>query len=160
MQLTKQDIDKITRLVLAMLEKFEGLYLSPYLCPAGVWTIGLGTIRYPDGTPVRPTDRKITRAEAYAYAKVQLLEDYLPAVLKLCPTLENSLQVSAIADFIYNFGIAALRSSTLRKKILAKDFDAVPGELRKWVMGGGKKLNGLVRRREFEILVWRTLNVS
>jgi lysozyme len=153
-QLTKQDIDKIVRLVLAMLEKFEGLYLSPYLCPAGVWTIGLGTIRYPDGTPVRPTDSRISREEAFVFARIQVLEDYLPAVLMLCPTLSNNLQISAIADFTYNLGIGALRSSTLRKKILAKDFDAVPAELRKWVMGGGKKLKGLVKRREFEILIW------
>lgn len=152
--LTQSDLNKIVRLVVAMLEKFEGLYLSPYLCPAGVWTIGLGTTRYPDGTPVTAKDRKITREEAYAFAKVQILEDYLPAVLKLCPTLSNSLQISAIVDFTYNLGISALRSSTLRKRILAQEYESVPKELRRWVMGGGKKLKGLVRRREFEILIW------
>jgi len=138
-----------------MLEKFEGLYLRPYLCPAGVWTIGLGTTRYPNGKKVSPLDKAITREEAFIIARIQILEDYLPAVLALCPTLENGRQLSSIVDFTYNLGIGALKSSTLRKKLLAREFNSVAKELRKWVMGGGKRLNGLVHRREFDIVIGR-----
>ena len=40
----------------ALARRFEGLYLTPYLCPAGVATIGYGSIFYEDGTRVQLTD--------------------------------------------------------------------------------------------------------
>ena len=37
----------------ALARRFEGLYLRPYLCPAGVPTIGYGATYYEDGQRVR-----------------------------------------------------------------------------------------------------------
>jgi lysozyme len=71
--------------------------------------------------------------------------------MALCPPLDTDERVSAIADFSYNCGLGALEASTLRRRILAHDWDQVPVELRKWVHGGGRVLPGLVRRREAEI---------
>lgn len=42
--------------------------------------------------------------------------------------------------------------SALRKRINQKDLQGTKHELRKWVYGGGKKLKGLVLRREAEAL--------
>jgi lysozyme len=146
----KADIERAVRLVIALLESFEGLRLRPYLCPAGVWTIGLGTTRYPDGRPVRPTDRAITRDEAYVIAAWQIRRDYLPEALKACPGLDTPGRLAAVVDFAYNLGTAALRGSTLRKRINAGQWESVPVELRKWVRGGGRVLPGLVKRRGAE----------
>ncbi len=44
--------------------------------------------------------------------------------------------------------------STLLRKINAGDFDAVPGELLKWVKSKGKRNNGLVNRRTAEAGLW------
>lgn len=142
--------DQVLAILLPMLEAFEGLRLRPYLCPAGVPTIGLGSTRYLDGRPVRLTDPPITREHAYVLARHQVLADYLPAVLALCRSVDTPARLAAIADFAYNLGVGALRGSTLRKRINAGRWADVPGELRKWVRGGGRVLPGLVRRRAAE----------
>ena len=57
---------------LELIKKYEGLRLSPYLCPAGVPTIGYGTTVYPDGTPVSMSDPKITAAKAASLLKTEV----------------------------------------------------------------------------------------
>jgi lysozyme len=59
-------------------------------------------------------------------------------------------RLAALIDFTYNLGAGHLRSSTLRRKVNAKDWAAMPAELRKWVRGGGRVLPGLVARRNAE----------
>jgi lysozyme len=126
-----------------LIKHFEGCHLEPYLCPAGVWTCGWGST----GADVVPGV-----AWTQEYADARLDSDVLRfsrQVRKLLPGL-NPLQHCAITDFAYNLGVGALRSSTLRKRILAGRYDDVPYQLSRWVYGGGKKLNGLVRRRVAE----------
>lgn len=146
-------LDEVMGLLLPMLERFEGLYLRPYMCPAGVPTIGLGSTRYLDGRPVRLTDPPITREHAYVIARHQVLQDYLPAVLALCQGINTPARLAAITDFAYNLGTGALRSSTLRKRINAGRWGDVQAELRKWVRGGGRVLPGLVKRRAAEAVL-------
>ena len=76
---------------------------------------------------------------------------YLPAVVKLCPAVDKPQRIAALIDFTFNLGVGRLKGSTLRRKVNAGDWEAVPAELRKWVLGSGKKLRGLVIRREAEI---------
>jgi lysozyme len=72
--------------------------------------------------------------------------------ITLCPVLatESDGRLSAITDFAYNLGLGRLKASTLRKRINAGAWQAACSELRKWVWAGGKKLAGLVLRREAE----------
>jgi len=44
---------KIGQAGLSLIKEFEGCKLLSYKCPAGVWTIGIGSTRYADGTPVK-----------------------------------------------------------------------------------------------------------
>ena len=132
---------------------FEGLYLSPYLCPAGIPTIGLGATYYESGAPVTLHDPAITRARAEALLLWMIHTRYLPAVLKLCPGVNSPERLAAIIDFTFNLGSGRLKTSTLRKRINAGRWGDVPTELRKWTRGGGRVLRGLVRRREAEILL-------
>ena len=134
----------------ALARRFEGLYLSPYLCPAGVPTIGYGATYYEDGTRVQLTDPPITRARAEVLLLWMVRTVYLPAVVKLCPAVDNPQRLAALIDFTFNLGAGQLKASTLRKRVNAGDWDAVPGELRKWTRGGGRVLRGLVIRREAE----------
>jgi lysozyme len=137
----------------ALARRFEGCYLTPYICPAGVPTIGYGATYYENGVAVKLTDPKITKERAEALLLWMIRKVYLPAVIKLCPTIvnESAGRIAAIIDFTFNLGAGKLKSSTLRKKINAKDWAAVPTELRKWTRGGGKVLRGLFLRREAEI---------
>jgi len=137
-------------LLLPMLIRFEGVVLKPYLCPAGIPTIGIGSTIYENGTKVKLSDPEITRERAIELCRITVERDYLPAVMSLCPELDSPERVVAIVDFTYNLGVSALRTSTLRKKINAKAWDEVPAQLNRWVYSNGKPLPGLVARRKFE----------
>ena len=139
----------------ALAQRFEGLYLSPYLCPAGVPTIGYGATYYEDGTRVTLLDAPITRERAIALLQWMVRTVYLPTVMLLCPGIDNPNRLAALIDFTFNLGGNALKNSSLRRKVNAGMWIAVPTELRKWVMAAGKRLRGLVIRREAEAtLTW------
>lgn len=131
---------------------FEGVYLKPYLCPAGIPTIGIGSTRYENGQRVSLSDPPITRERAEELLMWELQKECVPRVLKLCQNLPEwgPGAVAAILDFTYNLGSGNLASSTLRKRINAGDKAGARDELMKWVKGGGKVLPGLLRRRTAE----------
>lgn len=135
---------------LALIRRFEGLRLKPYLCSAGVPTIGYGATFYEDGVMVTLADPAITKDRAEALLRWHVRTVFLPQVIRLCPGINSPERLAAIIDFTFNLGSGALKGSNLRKRINAQDWDAVPDELRKWVRGGGKVLRGLVIRREAE----------
>jgi lysozyme len=135
----------------ALAQRFEGFYSRPYLCPAGVPTLGFGATFYENGRRVTLQDAPIDRARALQLLRWHVANIYLPVVLKLCPGIDSPTRLAAIIDFVFNLGAGRLKASTLRKKINAGLWDDVPAELRKWVLGGGKPLRGLVLRREAEI---------
>lgn len=129
--------------------KFEGIRLKPYLCPAGIATIGIGNTTYEDGRPVTLKDPPITPARAAQLLDHTLRRVYVPGTLKQCPGLRNE-PLGAIADFAYNLGVTRLAGSTLKRRINAGDWEGAKRELAKWVRGGGRKLPGLVARRAAE----------
>lgn len=132
---------------LRMIQAHEGLSLEAYLCPAGVWTIGYGATRI-DGRPVR-SGMRITGLRA-----VELLaadaERFADAVRQLVDVPLNQNEFDALTSFAYNVGEGAFRDSTLRRKLNAGDRQGAADEFPRWVNGGGKRLPGLVRRREEE----------
>jgi lysozyme len=133
-----------------MAKTFEGFYPHPYLCPAGVWTIGYGTIKYPNGIRVTKTDKNIDQRTALEYMYWEL-GHCLQSTLKYCPILANDeKKLAAITDFVYNLGAGRLQASTLRRRINQQDWTATQKELMRWVYGGGKVLPGLVLRRKAE----------
>lgn len=143
-------IDLAVSVAGALARRFEGLYLTPYLCPAGVPTIGYGATHYEDGTPVSLTDPRITHARAEALLLWHVRARFLPAVLRLCPGVDEPRRLAALIDFTFNLGAGSLRASTLRRRVNAGRWDDVPAELRKWVKAGGRTMRGLVLRREAE----------
>jgi lysozyme len=144
-------IDEATAIAAALCRRFEGFYAQPYICPAGVPTIGYGTTRYPDGRAVTLRDPPVTRERAEELLAHDLRTRFLPAVIRLCPTLDTQQRLAAILDWTYNLGEGNLSASTLRRRINAGRWDDVPGEIRRWNRGGGRVLRGLVLRREAEV---------
>lgn len=130
---------------------FEGMYLKPYLCPANVPTLGVGSTFYESGARVTLADPAITRERALALLEWEL-NHCLPKVLQLCPGLKawGQKATGAILDFAFNCGTGALSGSTLRRRINADDVSGAQAELMKWVRGGGRVLPGLVKRRAAE----------
>ena len=139
-------------ITLELIRRFEGLYLKPYLCPAGVSTIGYGATYYQDGTRVTLADSPITRTMAEDLLLWHVKTVYLPAVLRWCPAVihETPGRVAALIDWTFNQGSGNLRASTLRRRVNAAAWDLVPDELRKWNKAGGRVLRGLTLRREAE----------
>lgn len=130
---------------------FEGMYLTPYLCPAGVPTVGVGSTFYEDGARVTLADPPVTRERAMALLEHEL-QQCLPRVMRLCPALREWGEVAAgaVLDFAFNCGVGALQASTLRRRINADDVPGARAELMRWVRGGGRVLPGLVKRRAAE----------
>lgn len=143
-------IELAVEVAAALARRFEGCYLRPYLCPAGVPTIGYGATYYENGTRVTLFDAPITRERAEALLVWMVRTRYLPAVIRLCPNINEPHRLAAIIDFTFNLGAGALSASTLRRRILADRWEDVPDELRKWVKAGGRVLRGLMLRREAE----------
>ena len=135
----------------ALCRQFEGFKSKPYLCPAGVPTIGYGSTYYADGRKVTLQDPPMDEPAARTLLMYELNHTYLPAVLRHCPVLvSDERKCNAIVDFCYNLGVGRLQTSTLKRKINAQDWEGAKEQLKLWVRGGGKVLNGLVKRRDAE----------
>lgn len=134
-----------------LIKQFEGLRLTPYLCSAGVPTIGYGSTFYDDGRKVTLQDAPISKERAEDLLQFSLYHQFLPATLRQCPVLvAHDKKLSAVVSFVYNLGAGRLQSSTLRRKINAQEWDAASNEFLKWNKGGGKVLRGLDLRRKAE----------
>lgn len=59
-------------------------------------------------------------------------------------------QEASLVSFIFNVGAAVFQRSTLRMKVNREEHDDVPAEFKRWVWCKGRKLAGLVARREAE----------
>lgn len=140
---------------IALIKKYEGFSAKPYLCPAGVWTIGYGNTKYLDGRKVQKTDPAISEQAAEQLLELTVLKEFLPKALSLSPLLkDHPNKLAAVLSFCYNLGAGAYANSTLRKKINASQFEQASKEFGKWVMASGKKLNGLVKRRAEEASIF------
>lgn len=133
----------------ALIRKFEGLRLRPYLCPARVWTIGYGHT----GPDVFDGCNPIS----VEHAEMLMSKDvasFVKSALRLSPVLANHPnKMCAIADFCYNLGSGRYKISTLRKRVNAEDWEGAVVELMKWNKGGGKVLAGLTTRRKAEAVL-------
>lgn len=145
--------DLAVQVAAALCRRFEGLYLSPYLCPAGVATVGYGSTIYESGLKVTLLDPPISKARAEELLIWSINNRYLPAVLKLCPGLADPNQLAALIDFTYNLGAGNLQASTLRKRVNLGDWDGARAQIRRWNKSRGRILKGLTVRREAEAVM-------
>lgn len=129
---------------LAIIKKSEGLRLSPYLCPAGVPTIGYGhtkgvTMKSP---PITASDAERLLREDSAWAE--------NAVAKRVKISINQNQFDALVSFVFNIGEPNFATSTLLRRLNSGDYNGASAEFDRWVYGNGKKLPGLISRRKEE----------
>ena len=135
----------------SLCKQYEGFRSKPYLCPAGVATIGYGSTYYSDGRKVTLEDAPMDEPAASSLLMYELQHTYLPGTLRNCPILAtDERRLNAVVDFCYNLGIGRLQTSTLKRKINAQDWEGAKEELKKWNKGGGKVLAGLDKRRKSE----------
>jgi lysozyme len=140
---------KIGEKGLALIKEFEGCKLLSYKCPAGVWTIGIGSTRYADGTPVKVNQALPTEAAALQLL-AQTLAPYEHAVNAVKVELTQN-EFDALVCFCYNIGTGNFVSSTLVKMLKADEPKSeIAAQFLRWNKAGGKVLAGLTRRRNAE----------
>ena len=127
---------------------FEGLRLKAYDDGVGVWTIGFGTTKYPNGIRVKKGDT-CTLDQAKAYMQNDL-KSFEQTVNKAVTVQLNQNQFDALVSLAYNIGTNAFSKSTLVKKLNANDIRGAADQFDVWVNAGGKRMQGLVNRRARE----------
>ncbi|CAB5223925.1 COG3772 Phage-related lysozyme (muraminidase) [uncultured Caudovirales phage] len=149
MRIIKKGID--------IIKKYEGFSKAPYLCPSGIPTIGYGSTFYADGKKVTIHDKPISEEDA-TQILIYVIDDFSKKVIKMLKKELNENQFNALISIAYNIGTGALSKSTLLKKInINPDDKSIRDEFLKWNRGGGKVLNGLVKRRLEESELYFTI---
>ena len=132
----------------ALIRDSEGFRDKAYRDTGGVWTLGFGTIKYPDGRSVKQGDT-CTREQAEQWLKSDCrwvdacLDKYVKANI-------NQNQFDALASFVYNIGENQFSSSTLLAKLNAGDYRVAAANFDRWIYDNGKIITGLVKRRARE----------
>lgn len=136
---------------LALIRKFEGFRAVAYKDPVGVITIGFGH------TKTAKEGMTITLSQAVDLLRedVGWAEDGINRLISV-PLEQN--QFDALVSWAFNVGVGAVERSTLRRRLNAGDYAAVPSELMRWTKAGGADLPGLVRRRREECALWRGID--
>lgn len=140
----------------AIIKKYEGLRLSAYLCPAGVWTIGYGHTGPDVARGLRITAERadeLLRADVGAFADAvnravsrEITHGMFDALTSIC--FNTGPGKAGVRD-----GILMLKSgqpSTLLRKLNSGDFAGAANEFLRWNKAGGVVLKGLVARRKAE----------
>lgn len=149
------------------LRRHEGCVLRVYddLRPRAILREGdeiVGTLTAGYGHTGR--ELKIGLEVTQAMAEAWLLADLGVAAERLWTKIGavvedlTEFQYAALLSFVFNLGIGdpAKPEWTIWKRLRARQFDQVPGELMKFVNARGKKLQGLVNRRAAEVALWST----
>ncbi|WP_282266506.1 lysozyme [Stenotrophomonas sp. PS02298] len=102
---------------------------KPYIPTKGdVPTIGHGSTRYEDGTPVRLSDAPITRARAQQLARNLHSEEEARFKASIPGVSLTQGEYDLYIDFIGQYGIGNWRSSSMRRRLL-ETRTATPGQL-------------------------------
>ena len=83
------------------------------------------------------------------------LDEYCEHVEKAVQVNLDQCQFDALVSWTYNLGPTNLNNSTMLKVLNAKEYEEVPNQIKRWNKAGGKVLQGLVRRREAEALLFQ-----
>jgi lysozyme len=130
----------ISKVGIDLIKSFEGVRLVGYADIVGVPTIGYGH------TGNVKVGQKITQAQADQLLKDDL-KRFVDGVNSLVKVPLNQNQFDSLVSWSFNLGLGALKSSTLLKKLNAKDYKGASLEFPKWNKAGGKVVSGLTRRR-------------
>ena len=139
---------------LELIKHFEGCPTDEegnavaYQDAVGVWTIGYGHTK-----DVQEGD-KWTKEKAEFMLWRELEDEYEEYINSYVHVPLNQNQFDALCSWVYNLGPANLKVSTLLKKLNNGEYEEVPAQIKRWNKAGGKVLEGLVRRRNAEALMF------
>lgn len=154
--------------VLKMLKHHEGVRSKPYMCPAQIWTVGVGHVLYQEQIRL-PVVRKPGYEGMIRKDYTLQIEDFRPwsdgeiddllaqdlalftkGVVRLTHARVTAGQFGALVSFAFNAGLGNLQRSSILMKHRRGDHQGAADSFRMWTKGGGRVLPGLVKRREDE----------
>jgi len=129
---------------------FENFYEKPYICPAGVPTIGYGF-----------TDKQYLAKGTITKAEASLILDH--ELGKHCEIVKRYVKVKlteeqlyALASFTFNCGEGSLKQLVNGKgRLNSGNYKSVPTLMMKYKCANGKPLKGLELRRAWEAKLWK-----
>jgi len=146
------------------LKLWEGFKTKAYKDCAGYLTIGVGhliTDAEKKSGLIKTSEKSIDINSVITEKDVELilkqdLSGFVAAVNNLVKVKLNQDQFDALVSFCFNVGQGNFKASTMLKVLNAGKYTEVPEQLKKWNRAGGKVVQGLVNRRNNEILLWNS----
>lgn len=136
--------------VVRLIETLEGCKLKAYRDSIGIWTIGIGTVKRPDGSKIKEGDT-CTKEQAYEWVNAHLSKNIYPIVDKLQNQfLFNDRIYASLCSLAYNIG-SSLSGPSIITALKDANMSELAQAFRKYVKAGDKIIQGLVNRRESEI---------
>ena len=126
-----------------LIKRFEGLRLTAYKCPAGIWTVGYGQTG-----PNIKQGTTITLEQAEQLLVTSLIQ-YENAVDKYAGKAHQN-QFDAMVSLCYNIGVGNFSKSSVARLHKAGQYTGAAAAFLLWNKAGGKILAGLVNRRKAE----------
>lgn len=134
----------------SLIKQFEGFAAEAYADVGSKATIGYGHMirkgevfgKITEDEATRMLCRDLCDAEACVQAAVDVAL--------------NQNQFDALCSFVFNLGCSRLLSSTLLRKLNAGDYPGAAAEFPKWSKVGQNQVEGLLRRRLAEQLLFNS----
>ncbi|SDB87079.1 glycoside hydrolase family protein [Acinetobacter boissieri] len=129
----------VSSLMIAGIKIDEGYTSIPTIPTKGdVPTLGHGTTIYPNGMPVKMTDKPITREKADYYLRhhVSKIEKQFKQSI---PNVELSqAEYDVYIDFVYQFGIGTFNKSSIRSSLIKGNYVQACKSLLKYRFTAGR----------------------
>ena len=134
-------ITNISQNGIDLIKKWEGLRLKAYKCPAGVFTIGYGHTK---GVKAGDTITE-KEADALLYEDLDKYVDHVRYYDEKYHYDFNQNEFDALVSFAFNIGsLRGLTNEGKRTKF------QISCKIKSYVYAGGKKMQGLINRRNAE----------
>ena len=149
---------KTSQIGIDLIKHFEGLHdgnlkeigLQPKKDPVGIWTEGYGhAMRDNKGNFLKGNTRQKATIKNEIEAQILLFYDlnvYEAIVIRKLKRTVKQNEFDALVCFVYNCGV----SQTLFEMVNSQNPLLKTWWTSHYIMGGGKKLNGLIERRKAE----------
>lgn len=131
----------VLALAATFIAPWEGRELKPYRDIVGVWTVCYGHTGHVE-------HRRYTEAECKALLRTDAGVAY--SHVRRCIKNPNVNQAAALTSATFNAGPRVVCGSTLQRLANSGQWPQACAQLDRWVYAGGRKVNGLVRRRAAE----------
>jgi lysozyme len=123
-----------------------------YRCAANKATIGYGSLKLIDGSPVQDNMKiSMQEAEDLLAHELEEYEGYINDMVTV-PLKQN--EMDAMVSWVFNLGPTNLKNSTLLRVLNEGKYHEVPEQIKRWNKVNGKVNEGLVKRRKSEALLF------